>query len=302
MLLIVNHAATGLHGGNAERAEGVLRGAFEVESIEVDDLSEATASARAAEGDFELVTTIGGDGTASHTAAALAGGDIPLAVLPGGYTNVFARSIGVPRRLDEAVASLAAKAPDLQTRKVDVGLVNGRRFLFTAGMGFSAELMKSLHQHDSLRQRLGALYAGYATGATVVSHVTRTRPALRISSGGRVVEGRLAIVQNTDPLTYLGARPIRICANAGIDSGTLAMAALTSLSPRAVAGVLPLALAGRVEALAKHQAVATFDGVTEAHIESVDGSPLPLEADGDYLGDFADVRFGIEPAALTVIA
>ncbi|MEO5735178.1 MAG: diacylglycerol kinase family protein [Rubrivivax sp.] len=79
----------------------------------------------------DVIVAGGGDGTVSAVAAALTGGDIALGVLPLGTLNHFAKDLGLPLTLDEAVRQIAAG----QTTRVDVGGVNGRVFVTNSSLG-----------------------------------------------------------------------------------------------------------------------------------------------------------------------
>ena len=73
----------------------------------------------------------GGDGTFNEAANGLAGSNTPLCCLPGGRANVWCRIIGMPIDIVDATEHLLAIAHDWQPRRVDVGRVNDRLFLFS---------------------------------------------------------------------------------------------------------------------------------------------------------------------------
>jgi diacylglycerol kinase family enzyme len=54
--------------------------------------------------------------------------------------------------------------------------------------------------------------------------------------------------------------------------------------------------------IAKHRAIRAFAGIREATVRSTDGRPVPLQVDGDHIGDVTEAVFGIEPGALRVVA
>ena len=105
----------------------------------------------------QLVIIGGGDGTLNAAAAGLVDTGLPLAVLPLGTANDFARTIGLPAEPLEA-ASLILSA---QPRFTDLGEVNGHLFFNVASIGFSAELASELT--EKAKQRWGKL--GYAISA-----------------------------------------------------------------------------------------------------------------------------------------
>ncbi len=93
----------------------------------------------------------GGDGTLSHAAGLLRDTQTALAVLPLGTGNTFARSIGVPLDLREAIRLIAAG----HRMQVDVGLVNDQVFLNSVGLGISAEIARTLTA--DVKRRFGLL-------------------------------------------------------------------------------------------------------------------------------------------------
>jgi diacylglycerol kinase (ATP) len=85
----------------------------------------------------EIVAACGGDGTISEVACGLVGSEVPLAVLPGGTSNVLARELGIPLRIDSA-ADLVRTG---KLRRLRVLSANGRPFLLWAGIGIDARIM-----------------------------------------------------------------------------------------------------------------------------------------------------------------
>ena len=71
------------------------------------------------------------DGTLNEVVNGLHGTDIPVSVLPGGSTNVVARSLGIPNDVVDATEHLLSCADDFQPRAIDLGIANGRRFVFS---------------------------------------------------------------------------------------------------------------------------------------------------------------------------
>lgn len=89
-----------------------------------------TARAALAAGAEALVAG-GGDGTIRSVAGVLAGGEVPLGVLPVGTLNHFARDLGIPVELPAAVRLLVEGTP----RALDVGEVNGEIFVNNSMLG-----------------------------------------------------------------------------------------------------------------------------------------------------------------------
>jgi YegS/Rv2252/BmrU family lipid kinase len=113
---------------------------------------------RAAEAD-EIPVVISGDGLIGAIGGALAGSETPLGIVPGGRGNDLARVLGIPAEPADAVAMLAAG----QTRRIDVGEVNGRRFLGIVSVGFDSEANRLANETRWLRGNLVYAYAGVRT-------------------------------------------------------------------------------------------------------------------------------------------
>ncbi len=86
---------------------------------------------------LDVVAVCGGDGTISEAACGLAGSGVPLALLPGGTSNVLARELSIPLDLESATALLF----DGVARPVRLLLANERPFLLWAGVGLDARIM-----------------------------------------------------------------------------------------------------------------------------------------------------------------
>src|SRR5919108_4270788 len=87
-----------------------------------------TSLIRAEGGDVDLVAVGGGDGTMSAAAPGVIERDLPLGILPMGTANDLARTLGIPADLETAIAIIAAG----RTRRIDLGLVNGKPFFNVA--------------------------------------------------------------------------------------------------------------------------------------------------------------------------
>lgn len=94
------------------------------------------------------IVIAGGDGTVASAAQILAGGKTELAVLPLGTLNHFARDLEIPTDLEEA-AKLAVQG---KAQAVDVGEVNGQRFINNASVGLYPFMVQN---RDAIRDRRG---------------------------------------------------------------------------------------------------------------------------------------------------
>ena len=127
MLVIVNPYATTVSDRLRNLVVYALQARYDVDAVDTERRDHATEICReAAGGGYDLVVAFGGDGTVNEAANGLLGSDTPLTCLPGGATNVFHRTIGIPGDVVDATEHLLSLADDFRPRKVDLGVVNGR--------------------------------------------------------------------------------------------------------------------------------------------------------------------------------
>jgi diacylglycerol kinase family enzyme len=219
-------------------------------------------------------------------------------------TNVFARAIGMPRRPLEAADALAAReeAGALAARAVDVGTVNGRHFLFTAGVGFTGAMAETAEKAPDRKARLGQLHFAASGILEIARRYLRHPPEMLVEADGLRDRAVTVVVQNCEALTYFGPRQIRVCEHAGLGTGALSLALLRRTNPADVASVVARLLTGRGSAVERHPQVCTAPGLAGARVRGAGGVALPVDADGEFLGTFPEVVFGVRPAALRVVS
>jgi diacylglycerol kinase family enzyme len=303
MLVIVNPIATAMKERLRHLVVYALQGRFDVRVAETQHQGHAVALSReAAEEDYDVVVAFGGDGTVNEAANGLAGTQTALTALPGGSNNVFAKELGIPTDVVDATERLLRLADRWEPRPVDLGVLNGRYFTFAAGMGLDASVVKRVDAHPVLKSRFGPFYFVEAAVATFLSRYVVNPPRLTIEvDGAPAVTGVSAFIQNTAHYTYFNSRAVELVEGGGFESGALAGVVLTRARPYDVPTVTFRALSGAAR-IAKHNAIAAFGGFQEAVVRSGDGRPIPIQVDGDYLGDELEARFAIAPGALRVVA
>jgi diacylglycerol kinase family enzyme len=138
------------------------------------DLSEAAKRAveRAKTGEIDAVVAGGGDGSLRVVAAALAHTSVPLGVLPLGTLNHFAKDLGVPLDLDEAVATIAHGA----RRVIDVASVNGKIFINNSSIGIYPYLVS-----DRDRFRKQHAVAKWLATIPAMFHTLRQYPRTQLT-------------------------------------------------------------------------------------------------------------------------
>ena len=309
MLLIVNPYATTVSDRLKNLVVYALQGRFDVEAVSTQAQNHATEIGREAQdGGYDVVVAFGGDGTLNEVANGLAGTDLPVAVLPGGSTNVVCRTLGIPNDVVDATEHLLSLIDDWQPRKIDLGMVDERYFVFACGVGIDATVVRRVDANPKLKSSAGPYYYSWAGVSGFYRQYLVNPIRVRTTVDGREpVEGVTTIVQNSDPLTYFASRPIRVCEGIEIDDGTLSMAVLKRATQRDMPTLINR-LFSESRPAARHKQVVHFDDVDHAVVETVskakDGSPrpFPLQVDGDYIGERERVELKAAPGALTIVS
>jgi diacylglycerol kinase family enzyme len=193
-------------------------------------------------------------------------------------------------------------ADDWQPRKVDLGVVNGRCFTFASGLGLDASVVERVDAKPRLKARFGPWFFTWVAVTTFVRRYLVSPPRLKVrTEDGEELEGVTAIIQNGTPFTYFQNRPIDIAEGASLHSGTLAGGVLHRATPLTGASLAWRALSRHARVTRNRQITGLADasGIT---VTSADGRPLPLQVDGDYLGEVSEARFSVLPEALNVIS
>jgi diacylglycerol kinase family enzyme len=302
MLIIVNPYAATVSDRLRHLVVYALQGRFEVDAVDTQARGHATELCReAAHEGYDVVVAFGGDGTVNEAANGLLGSPTPLCSLPGGSANVFGRMIGIPGDLVDATEHILAMADDWRPRRVDLGVVNGRCFTFSSGLGLDASVVEQVDANPRLKARLGAYFFTWVAITTFVRRYLVNPPRLQVQAGARTLEGVTAIVQNGSPFTYFQNRPIEIAEGAELSSGTLAGGVLHRATAVSMPFIAWRALSRKAR-FVRHRQVTGLPGFTELTVRSADGRPLPLQVDGDYVGEVAEARYSILPGALNVVA
>jgi diacylglycerol kinase family enzyme len=302
MLVIVNPYATTVSDRLKHLVVYALQGRYDVEAVDTQARDHATELCReAAHEGYDVVVAFGGDGTVNEAANGLAGSDTPLTCLPGGSTNVYARMLGIPNDVVDATEHLLRMADDFNPRRVDLAHVNDRAFTFSSGIGLDASVVARVDAHPRLKSRFGEWYFTSAAITTFTRRYLVRPPRLEVEIDGEVYSGVTAIVQNGSPFSYFGKRPIELAATGDLASGVLCGVVLKRANPIDMPTVLWRAFSKKAE-IAKHRQVAAFEGAREVVIRSVDDRPIPIQVDGDYIGEMTEAHYRITPAGLLVVS
>jgi diacylglycerol kinase family enzyme len=248
-----------------------------------------------------VVVAFGGDGTVNEAANGLAGSDTALTCLPGGATNVYCRMLGIPNEVVDATEHLLRLADAWQPRPIDVGRVNDRWFTFASGAGLDATVVERVDNHPRLKARFGPYYYAQAAIATFLEKYVVNPPHVIATAGGRETRGVSVFVQNTQPYTYFRRRPINLSDGATLQSGDFSGAVLTRANALDVPTIAYRLLSKRAR-VGDHRRVHAFDGLETLRVRSADERPVPVQVDGDYVGEHEEAVFSVLPGGLQLVA
>ena len=287
-LLIFNPAAgraRGIRSGALDRARKMLaRHGIESELAPTDGPGSGPELARRAVRERrQMVIVCGGDGTLNEVVNGLAGSSIPLALLPAGTANVFAKELGLPWNIERAASLIAGS----KLRRVAVGHVaaaewkEGRYFLSLAGAGPDGAMVRAVS--PALKDRMGTL-AFWLEGFRQLG--SYQFPRFRVEIGSNVGEATLIVVGRTK---HYGG-PLQITTQADLYGNDFELMFCTTQSRWKYLAYIPLLLAG---ALRRANGI-RFSRAEEIHCEPIDAEPIWVQVDGEPAGrlpaDFRVVR------------
>ena len=248
---------------------------------------EVRSKAIAERGDHLLVVG-GGDGTISATASALVGTKTLLGILPLGTLNHFARDLGIPAKLEEAVA-LIAKKPE---RRVDVAEMNDRLFINNSAIGLYPLMVVD---RDAQRRRLGRSkkLAMIVASVRTLARFHHQRLTLTVNDEKERVDTPLLFVGNNDYRVDIGAAGQR----ESVEDGQLSVLVMRKKTRRGFIAATVRALLNR----AREDDMVRIDGVTRLRVSSR-RSMLPVSLDGEVVRATPPLDYKLRHKALRVIA
>jgi diacylglycerol kinase family enzyme len=298
-LLVVNSFASSVTARNTVVVHRHLARNNDVEVVETNRRGHATRFAHdAARRGIDVVIGYGGDGTLNEVATGIAGTETSLGVLPGGSTNVFARTLGLPNDPVKAVDFLVAGIDAADFRPIGLGQVNGRYFCFHTGIGYDAAVVQKVERRGSLKRWLGHPLFISAGLSTWLWGYDKHQPHFRLHGDGGpdVDDGYFTVVLNTNPYTYLGNRPLDLSPAATLNRGLVAIT-FTTMRATAILGSLAGALRGGGVKPADHLDIRT----DVAKLVAENDTPFPYQVDGDALGTTTRLEFVHVPDAVKLV-
>ena len=298
ILLIVNSFASSVTPRNTVLVHEHLAKRHDVQVVETNERGHATRFAQdAASRGLDAVVGFGGDGTLNEIATGLAGSDTALAMLPGGSTNVFVRSLGVANDPMVALTQLMAGIDRNEIERVSLGQANGRYFTFHAGIGYDAAVVEQVERRSSLKRVVGQPLFAYSALHSWFKSYDRKYPHFTMNIDGRAIpNGFFSVVLNTNPYTFVGKHATHLSSAASLEKKLVVVTFRKMTTPLMLKTLYSALRRGGLE---------TSSGIDIAtDVENVKiefPAPFPYQLDGDYLGDTTSIEIKHCPEALRLV-
>lgn len=245
---------------------------FDAHIIDSNDVMAELEKVASTEPDHVLMAG-GGDGTISAAAGIAWKNHVPLAVIPAGTMNLFARTLKIPQVLDQALQSLATG----EIRQVDIATANGQPFVHQFSIGFQARMVRLRNEFD-YGSRLGKIIASVRAFAKVALNPPRFR--VQITIDGQTETRKVSAIAISNNPYGKGILPFA----ADADTGQLGVYIARRLTPRSFLRLAIGALRGQWNGIDLDEKLATEVHLHFPHLRSsaravVDGELIPLEKD-----------------------
>jgi diacylglycerol kinase family enzyme len=293
---LMNGRAGAFSQRHAADIEKTLKASFsrhglevEIDFIDGEDLNEAVdrARSRAERGEIAAVVIGGGDGSVRIAASVLSGSGVPLGIVPLGTLNHFAKDLGIPLRIEDAVAAIARK----RVRAVDLAEVNGETFINNSSIGIYPYMVIDREARRA-RHKLAKWMAAVPAFLRMMRHFPRRR--LRISAAGfeRPYRTPCLFVGNNEYAVEL----FTLRRRKRLNSGKLWLYVVKPREPLEFFWMVCRLCFGRLD---QARDLDRFE-LAEAEV-SAKTSRLPVALDGDVRILHTPLHYRSRPGALTVI-
>jgi len=298
VLLISNARAGSVSARTREVITKALQADFKLEVADTAHRDHAMElSQDAVDRGFDAILVFGGDGTVNEAAQGVVATDVALGIIPGGSTNVMARSLGIPRDPVDATAYVASRLRSNSIRRIGVGRMNARYFLFSAGMGLDAEVVRRVEADpEGKRKRADWTFVFNAFSAGFTQY-RGAEPQITVEVDGQEpYRTLLSICCNGRPFTYFKRFAVDVCPKSSLDK-RLDLFGLDRITTLTIPRIVWAVFVSRGHIAWKH-----------GHYHSdVPGAswratrPTPVQVDGDYVGEWDRAAVRYVPEALTLL-
>jgi membrane protein len=236
---------------------------------------------------YRWVAAVGGDGTVSEVANGLVGSDVPLAIIPAGTGNVLAQELGIPQET-EAAARLLLSSPD--RHEIDGIEIDQRLFFLMVGVGVESEIMKKTTSEQ--KNRWGNL--AYIVNAVKEAFGWQPfRFSLTIEGRTYELEASEVVLANT---SRIGLGELALNDDIKLDDGRIDVAVIRARSIADYFRVVWAVIRRRPRQSKNMRFFATHDRLHLAMKR-----PLPVQGDGEALGERSELTATVVPRAVTVL-
>jgi diacylglycerol kinase family enzyme len=297
VVVISNPVASGVTPDVEARVLVALGRRLRVDLVRTERSLHALELAReAVTGGVDGIVVLAGDGTMNEVVNGV-GATVPIGVLPGGGTSVLARATGLSRHPVRAAERVADALAEGRERHLALGILNGRRFAFAAGVGLDAAIVRRVDNAGRENgRRPGDSYFALQV-ARVMGERQYRSPRATLEVGERSERVSFLVAANLHPWSYAGPLPLRAAPLAEPEGG-LDLIAPRRLRLRDTPSLAVSLLVTGHHAKGVGRTIAYYHDI-ESAILTCD-APLPAHVDGDDIGDVTEVRLGVDHAGMRI--
>ena len=282
---VIAHVGKSLGGGLSELRHELASYGFDqplwyevAKSRQVPDVAREAVSEGA-----DLVFVWGGDGTVQQCIDALAGQDIPIAILPAGTGNLLARNLSIPMTVPEAVR--VGLHGDRRT--IDTGTVNGEHFSIMAGAGLDALAMKDADK--GLKDRVGRVAYLWTGARNLQSKPVRCTVDVQ---GRRFFKGKMTCVLLGNLSEIMAG--IEVFDDSTPEDGVLELGVVSAKSRAQWIRTVSRVVVGRLD---KSPFVVSTRG---SNVSIKFDRAIPYELDGSVRKATKKLRIKVRPLSITI--
>ena len=243
-------------------------------------------AAREIERGAALLLAVGGDGTIMETINAVIGKNVPVGIIPAGTGNLLAANLGIPTTIADAVdVALDGRALLLDLVALDGGK---KYFAIMGGLGYDAEIMRDTSRE--VKRKIGKL--AYLWTALKDIRGKRFSVDLLLDDKRRIrAIAKSLLIANMGELV----KGVNLFTDADPTDGVIDVGILKASSVPAFFQLIWHTFRG------KPQESVFFDRYTARKVIVATRRSVPLELDGDDMGDTAGFTAEVLPKAAHVM-
>lgn len=294
--LIVNPYSSGMTAKREREIVQLLSEHSDVELLRTERPAHASElAADAVTAGVDVVIACGGDGTGNEVLSGMslehdsAGRRPAFALIPAGGTNVLCRSLGMPNNPIAATRQLAPALAHVadRSRSINLGQLDERIFMFSAGIGFDGEVVKRIDAKRKGRRPSDLAHVVTMVGMFASQRwVYRDGITITVPETGEELRVCLVMIGNTSPMSYAGRIPLNFMPDCSLETGLDFVAPTKQNAVAAIRNGMRAMGLGKAPTkrpeLQLHHDLAEFTVVCD--------EPQPIQVDGEYLGERTHIQ------------